>query len=295
MNSKLPVAITDISLPLPLLRKGKVRHVYDLGDTLLIVATDRVSAFDYILPTGIPEKGQILTRVSQFWFDRIAPFYQHHLMSTSVLDLPSSLAPYHSVLEGRMMIVQKTQVVPIECVVRGYIIGTGWKDYQRTGAICGHELPKGLQLAEALPSPIFTPATKAETGHDENITFAEMEASIGSSLAHTLKEESLAIYEMGSKYARERGIILADTKFEFGIVNGTVLLIDEVLTPDSSRYWPIASYVPGQSPPSFDKQIVRDYLEQSGWDKHPPVPSLPLDIVEKVHARYLDLEHSLVD
>jgi phosphoribosylaminoimidazole-succinocarboxamide synthase len=289
----MKTALTTIELPLPLVRKGKVRNVYDLGTTLLIVATDRISAFDYILPSGIPDKGKILTRVSRLWFDLIASQFDHHLLSDQVSDLPNELAPYKDQLEGRIMIVKKTNVIPVECVVRGYIIGSGWKDYQRTGAICGHHLPPNLKLADKLPHPIFTPATKADTGHDENISILDMEDAIGQKLTKTLLEKSMALYKIGSEYAAKRGIILADTKFEFGLIGDQVILIDEVMTPDSSRYWPISDYAPGQSPPSFDKQIVRDYLETSGWDKQPPVPELPEDIIQKVQSRYLDLENLL--
>ncbi len=286
----MKTALTTIELPIPLVRKGKVRNVYDLGTTLLIVATDRISAFDYILPSGIPDKGKILTRVSRLWFDLIASQFDHHLLSDQVSDLPNELAPYKDQLEGRIMIVKKTTVIPVECVVRGYIIGSGWKDYQRTGAICGHHLPPNLKLADKLPHPIFTPATKADTGHDENISILDMEDAIGPKLTRILLEKSLALYKIGSDYAAQRGIILADTKFEFGLIGDQVILIDEVMTPDSSRYWPISDYAPGQSPQSFDKQIVRDYLENSGWDKQPPVPELPEDIIQKVQSRYLDLE-----
>ncbi len=285
--------LTDISLPLPLVRKGKVRHVYDLGRDLLIVASDRVSAFDCILTPGIPDKGKILTRISKLWFDLIGNECEHQLISDQVSHLPPELIPFHNQLDGRIMIVKKTQVIPVECVVRGYIIGSGWKDYQKTGAICGHHLPKGLRVADRLPKPIFTPATKAETGHDENISIKQMEESVGVDITRHLEKKSLELYKFGSRYAAKRGIILADTKFEFGIIDGQIILIDEVMTPDSSRYWPMSDYAPGQSPPSFDKQIVRDYLENSGWDKQPPAPKLPEDTIQKVRARYLELERLL--
>jgi phosphoribosylaminoimidazole-succinocarboxamide synthase len=282
--------LTDINLPLPLVRKGKVRHVYDLGTDLLIIASDRVSAFDCILSPGIPDKGKILTRISKLWFDLIGHDIDHQLISDQVSHLPAELKPFHDQLEGRIMIVKKTKVIPVECVVRGYIIGSGWKDYQKTGAICGHHLPQGLRLADKLPNPIFTPATKADTGHDENISIKDMQDILGVDTTTYLEEKSLALYKWGSEYAAKRGIILADTKFEFGIIDGQIILIDEVMTPDSSRYWPMSNYAPGQSPPSFDKQIVRDYLESTDWDKEPPAPELPEHIVQKVRSRYLELE-----
>jgi len=282
--------LTDINLPLPLVRKGKVRHVYDLGTDLLIIASDRVSAFDCILSPGIPDKGKILTRISKLWFDLIGHDIDHQLISDQVSHLPAELKPFHDQLEGRIMIVKKTKVIPVECVVRGYIIGSGWKDYQKTGAICGHYLPEGLRLADKLPNPIFTPATKADTGHDENISIKDMQDILGVDTTKYLEEKSLALYKWGSEYAAKRGIILADTKFEFGIIDGQIILIDEVMTPDSSRYWPMSDYAPGESPPSFDKQIVRDYLESTDWNKEPPAPKLPDHIVQKVRSRYLELE-----
>lgn len=282
--------LTEIDLPhLDLFKKGKVRSVYDLGEHLLIVASDRVSAFDFILPTGIPRKGEILTQISKFWFNRLEDDFQHHLIATDVADMPKVCHQYASILEGRSMLVKKTELIPIECVVRGYIIGTGWKDYQKTGAVCGIELPKGLQLADKLPEPIFTPACKAETGHDENISFEDASELVGKDVMTYLETVSKAIYATGRDYAETKGIILADTKFEFGKIGDDIILIDEVMTPDSSRYWPAAEYRPGISPPSYDKQIIRDYLE-STWDKNPPVPALPEDIVKKASERYLELQ-----
>jgi phosphoribosylaminoimidazole-succinocarboxamide synthase len=287
--------VHTIDLPtLKFFKKGKVRHVYDLGEQLLIVASDRVSAFDVILPTCIPEKGSVLTRISQFWFNKIQDRFPHHLISTDVADFPEETRPYHDILRGRSMLVKKTELIPVECVVRGYIIGTGWKEYQASGTVCGLPLPQGLRMGDKLDEPIFTPAFKAEDGgHDENITFEAMEKLIGTDLATTLMEKSLELYRIGRDYAATRGIILADTKFEFGRIGDQILLIDEVLTPDSSRYWPASEYRPGISPPSFDKQIVRDYLETLDWNKQEPGPELPEEIVRKASDKYLELERLL--
>jgi len=284
--------ITDINIPeLNLFKEGKVRSVFDLGDQLLIVASDRVSAFDFILPSGIPNKGSVLTRLSNFWFDLLENDVDHHLISTDFNEFPQELQPFREQLEGRSMLVKKTELIPIECVVRGYIVGSGWKDYQKTGQICGIDLPEGLQLADQLPEPIFTPAFKAEQGdHDENISFEKMKEIIGDSLAEQLKEISLNIYKKGHDHAKSKDIILADTKFEFGLLDNKIILIDEVLTPDSSRYWERSEYKPGISPPSFDKQIVRDHLENSDWDKQPPAPTLPTDVIESVSKKYLEVE-----
>jgi len=277
---------------LTLARRGKVRDVYDLGEHLLIVATDRISAFDYILGSGIPDKGKVLTQLSAFWFGRIADLVPHHLVSIDVNDFPAVTAPHRDVLRGRSMLVRKTDPLPVECVARGFIIGSGWKDYQRTGAVCGISLPPGLREAERLPRTIFTPATKAESGHDENISEAQAAEVLGTDLVSRLKALTLAIYERGVAHAETCGIIIADTKFEFGLV-GTgstqeLVLIDEVLTPDSSRFWPKADYRPGGSPPSFDKQFVRDYLERIGWNKQPPVPTLPDDVIERTREKYVE-------
>jgi phosphoribosylaminoimidazole-succinocarboxamide synthase len=268
-------------------RRGKVRDIYDLGDRLLLVSTDRISAFDWVLPSGIPDKGRVLTQLSRFWFDRFD--VPHHLLSCDVneFDLPAGtdLAP----LVGRSMLVRKSEVVPIECVVRGYLSGSGWKEYQERGTVCGIKLPAGLRESDKLPEPIFTPATKADVGeHDENITFEEAARRVGPELAEELRKRSLDIYNRGADYARTRGIIIADTKFEFGQVDGELILIDEVLTPDSSRFWPADQYTPGQGQPSFDKQFVRDWLTKSGWDKNSAPPELPADVVARTRAKYID-------
>lgn len=268
---------------LTLWRRGKVRDVYDLGDHLLFVATDRISAFDSVLPTGIPDKGRVLTQISAFWFDRMQAITAHHMVSTA---LPAALRPHRDVLEGRSMVVLKTEPVPFECVVRGYLVGSGWEDYQRTGSVCGIALPKGLQQAQELAEPIFTPATKEESGHDVNVSYEVMAKALGEPLARTLKERSLAVYKAAREFAKGKGILLADTKFEWGLRGGAPILIDECLTPDSSRFWPADGYRVGISPPSFDKQFVRDWLLKSGWNRTPPAPALPADIVEKTAARY---------
>jgi len=282
--------ITEIKFDnLPIFKTGKVRSVFDFDDKLLLVASDRVSAFDFILPNGIPNKGAILTAVSEFWFNKTSHIVKNHLISTNVNDFPQEAAQYANDLSGRTMLVKKTELIPIECVVRGYIIGSGWKDYQATGKVCGISLPKGLNQADKLEEPIFTPAFKAEQGdHDENITYKKMEELIGSSLAAKLKEISLKLYNFGRDYAEIRDIILADTKFEFGLLNDEIILIDEVLTPDSSRYWPKSEYKPGVSPPSFDKQIVRDYLAET-WDKNPPIPTLPNSVIDKASQKYQEV------
>jgi len=276
---------------LPLFKTGKVRSVFDFGDTLLIVASDRVSAFDFILPTGIPGKGAVLTALSEVWFEKTNHLVKNHLITTDVKQFPAETEPYHEFLEGRSMLVKKTSLIPVECVVRGYLIGSGWKDYQATGQVCGIDLPEGLQQAGKLAEPIFTPAFKAEQGdHDENISFEKMIELIGEPLAVKLKEISLALYEFGRDYAESKGIILADTKFEFGLLNDEIILIDEVLTPDSSRYWAQSEYKEGISPPSYDKQIVRDYLANCGWDKKEPIPTLPESVVQKVADKYHEVE-----
>jgi phosphoribosylaminoimidazole-succinocarboxamide synthase len=268
-------------------RRGKVRDVYDLGDRLLLVATDRISAFDWILPSGIPDKGRILSQLSRFWFERLNE--PNHLLSTDVaqagLPAGTDLAP----LRGRSMVVRKTQVVPIECVVRGYLSGSGWKEYREHGTVCGLRLPAGLRESDRLPEPIFTPATKAESGHDENISFERMTADVGAATAEELRRRSLDVYRRGADYAGERGILIADTKFEWGRApDGTLILIDEVLTPDSSRFWPMDRYEPGKGQPSFDKQFVRDWLETTTWDKNSPPPQLTGDVVERTRAKYVE-------
>ncbi len=271
----------------PLWRRGKVRDVYDLGERLLIVATDRLSAFDVVLPTGIPGKGVLLTQISLFWFRLLKDVVPNHVVTANVDEYPRALAPFRSQLEGRSMIVTRTEVLPIECVARGYLAGSGWKDYQQTGAVCGLPLPKGLRECERLEPPLFTPSTKAELGrHDENIDFAAVEQTVGAQRAAEIRDATLSIYARAQDYAQSRGILLADTKFEFGVKDGALLWVDEALTPDSSRFWPAAGYQPGRSQPSFDKQFVRDYLETLTWDKRPPGPVLPDEIVAKTRAKY---------
>jgi len=273
---------------LTLARRGKVRDVYDLGSQLLIVATDRISAFDYVLGSGIPDKGKVLTQLSAFWFDHIGDMVPHHVVAVDVDRFPAVTRPFRDVLRGRSMVVRKTEPLPVECVARGYLSGSGWKDYQRTGAVCGIPLAPGLRESDRLPSAIFTPATKAETGHDENISEAEAAAIVGPSVAARLHEVTLALYARGVDHAATQGIIIADTKFEFGMADGQLVLIDEVLTPDSSRFWPSDRYEPGKAQPSFDKQFVRDHLETIGWDKRPPVPSLPDDVIMRTREKYLE-------
>jgi phosphoribosylaminoimidazole-succinocarboxamide synthase len=262
---------------LTLARRGKVRDVYDLGTQLLIVTTDRISAFDYVLGSGIPDKGKVLTQLSKFWFDQIDDLVPHHLISIDVDAFPAATRPYRDVLCGRSMLVRKTEPVPIECIARGYLSGSGWKDYQRTGAVSGVVLPKGLRESDRLPATIFTPATKL----------------VGGALVAQMRDLTLKVYERGVAYAASRGIIIADAKFEFGLADGTLILIDEVLTPDSSRFWPQDTYVPGQAQPSFDKQFVRDHLEAIGWNKQPPVPSLPEDVIEKTREKYVEVYRRL--
>jgi len=269
---------------LKLLARGKVRDIYELGDQLLIVATDRLSAFDVVLPTPIPDKGPVLTQLSLFWFEKLASIVPNHVISAD--NFAGVLAPYADALQGRAMLVRRTEPVPIECVVRGYLSGSGWKDYQKTGSVCGIALPAGLRESERLPEPIFTPSTKATTGHDENISFDETVARIGQPLAEKLRDTSLAIYKSAAEFASACGIIIADTKFEFGLVGGELIWIDEALTPDSSRFWPGNQYMPGKPQPSFDKQYVRDYLEKIGWNKQPPAPPLPADVVAATRDKY---------
>src|SRR2546423_3722646 len=278
--------LRDLDLPgIPKLRSGKVREVFDLGETLLFVATDRLSAFDVILPDPIPQKGAVLNQISAFWFRRFT-FVKNHLLTDEIEKFPSELTPFRDQLRGRSMIVRKTKPLPAECVVRGYLAGSGWKEYQRSGSVSGVVLPKGLQVASQLPAPIFTPSTKSEAGHDENIDWEQCCSAVGRDVAERVKDLSLKIYEDGRTHAAERGIIVADTKFEFGLLDGKLLLIDECLTPDSSRFWPADRYVVGQSPPSFDKQFVRDYLETLDWNKTSPGPKLPAEIIEKTAAKY---------
>jgi phosphoribosylaminoimidazole-succinocarboxamide synthase len=266
-------------------RRGKVRDVYDLGDRLAIIATDRISAFDWVLPTGIPDKGRVLTALTIFWLDHLG--VPNHLLGTDLVAMGPEFASRSAELTGRTCLVKKATVVPIECVARGYLAGSGWKEYRANGAVCGVPLSPGLRQSERLPEPIFTPATKEESGHDENISFERMAALTGRAIAATLRDRTLAIYRRAAEYAESRGILLADTKFEWGqLADGEIILIDEVLTPDSSRFWPADEYRPGSNPPSFDKQFVRDWLESSGWDKESPPPPLPEAVVEQTAAKY---------
>ena len=297
MIANAPVLDTTFD-GLTLHRRGKVRDVYDVtlssGEpALLMVATDRISAFDYVLGSGIPDKGKVLTQLSAFWFERMGDLVPHHLLSMNVDDFPIAARPHADVLRGRTMLARLTRPVPVECVARGYLSGSGWKEYQKTGAVCGITLPAGLMESDRLPAPIFTPATKAESGHDENISFDEAADIVGSDLMQRLKDLTLEIYRRGCEHAESKGIIIADTKFEFGLIGDgdpatDVVLIDEVLTPDSSRFWPRDSYRPGHGVPSFDKQFVRDYLEDIKWNKQPPVPSLPEEVVLRTREKYID-------
>ncbi len=273
--------------------RGKVRDLYTLGDRLLIVATDRISAFDVVLPSGIPDKGRVLTQLSVFWFEFLRDLVPTHFLTATVDEFPQAARRHRAQLDGRAMLVRRTRVVPIECVVRGYLAGSGWKEYRQTGRICGVQLPAELRESEQLPEPIFTPATKAASGHDQNISFDQMAQQVGGELAEELRSLSLGIFRKAADYARSRGLLLADTKFEFGHEVGSegsqrLLLVDEVLTPDSSRFWAADEYQPGRPQPPFDKQLVRDYLEKSGWNKQPPAPSLPSDIIEATRERYLE-------
>lgn len=282
----LQTSLSDLKLE----RRGKVRDVYAVDrEHLLIVATDRISAFDCVLPTPIRRKGEVLIGLSRFWFERLGHIVSHHMITTDVQDMPDVVRGHFDELNGRSMLVRRANVFPVECVVRGYLSGSGWKDYLRTGEVCGHKLPPDLQESSELPEPIFTPATKAEEGHDENISEAQVRELLGEDTTVFLRETSLRLYKEAREYARGRGIIIADTKFEFGRGrDGQIILIDEVLTPDSSRFWPLESYMPGRSQQSFDKQFVRDYLESLSWDKNPPPPPIPSDIAEATTARYLE-------
>jgi phosphoribosylaminoimidazole-succinocarboxamide synthase len=284
-----PQARTTIDLPgIPKLKSGKVREVYDLGDLCLFVASDRISAFDCILPNGIPNKGQVLNLMSAFWFDRLGAIVPNHRVSTRIEDLPPAMQAHRDLLRGRTMLVRKARILPVECIVRGYLIGSGWKDYQASGTIGGMPLRAGYRLADRLDEPVFTPSTKAEVGHDENIDFDTAAALLGADLARQVRDASLALYREAAAYALARGIIIADTKFEFGTIDGKLHLVDEALTPDSSRFWPASEYQPGRNPPSYDKQFVRDYLESLDWDKKPPAPPLPAAVVDKTRAKYLE-------
>jgi phosphoribosylaminoimidazole-succinocarboxamide synthase len=288
---------TQSSIELPgikKLRSGKVREVFDLGEMLLFVVTDRISAFDVILPDPIPHKGAVLNQISAFWFNRFDKI-KNHFVTADFEEFPKELQPFREQLAGRSMIVKKTKPLAVECVVRGYLAGSGWKEYQESQSVCGIELPAGLKLASQLPEPIFTPSTKAEEGHDENIDMERCAQILGNEIANRVKTLSLEIYSRGCEHAAQKGIIVADTKFEFGMVDGDLLLIDECLTPDSSRFWPKDEYAVGQSPPSFDKQFVRDYLETLDWDKTPPAPRLPKDVIDKTSAKYLEAFRRLTD
>jgi phosphoribosylaminoimidazole-succinocarboxamide synthase len=281
------------NLPFPV-RHGKIRDVYDLGENLLIVASDRISAFDAVLPTGIPGKGKILTMLSAYWFKHFQNEIEHHLICSDFNSYPQNLQPFKDQIKNRSMLVKKTKVVPIECVARGYITGSGWKEYQKTQSVCGIKLPPRLKQCDKLPEPIFTPTTKEETGHDMSLTFEQMVERIGAELANDLREKTLRIYSQAAEQARQRGVIIADTKFEFGqLPDGKVILIDEILTPDSSRFWPADEYEPGHDQPSYDKQFVRNWLESREWDKTPPAPELPFEVIEGTRRRYLDAYQKL--
>ena len=295
MTSVAPVVETTLA-DLKLVRRGKVRDVYEVDDArLLIVATDRISAFDCVLPTPIERKGEVLTALSRFWFAKLAQIVSHHLLTTDIDEMPEMIRRHERELRGRSMLVRRTQVFPVECVVRGYLSGSGWKDYQKTGEVCGHKLPAGLRESEQLAGPIFTPATKAETGHDENISEEQMASIVGREVTQYLRDVSRRLYQQAAEYARSRGIIIADTKFEFGRdADGQIILIDEALTPDSSRFWPAQSYQVGKSQASFDKQYVRDYLERLDWNKQAPAPSLPEKVARATTARYLEAYELLV-
>ena len=281
------MAIMQTNMPgVKLHGRGKVRDIYDLGVHFLIVATDRLSAFDVVLPTPIPDKGKVLTQMSAFWFDHFKSFVPNHVVSTDVREYPASIRQFSDQLEGRSMLVRKAKVFPVECVARGFLTGSGLKDYNKTGKVCGIALPDGLRDSDRLPQPIFTPATKAETGHDENISEEEAGRIVGADAIKRLKELTLSIYSRAVDFASTRGIIICDTKFEFGVIDGQITIVDEMLTPDSSRFWPASEYSPGKPQPSFDKQFVRDYLERIGWNKQPPAPELPAEIVEATSAKY---------
>jgi phosphoribosylaminoimidazole-succinocarboxamide synthase len=280
-----PIFETNLGA-IPIHARGKVRDVYAAGDFLVIVATDRLSAFDYVLPTPIPDKGRVLTQLTLFWLGLLSNIVPNHFVSAKVDEYPSQFHPYRDQLEGRSMLVHRAKMIDVECVARGYVSGSGWKDYRRDGGICGIPLPPGLRESDRLPEPIFTPATKAQSGHDENISFEIAASQIGDSLAHRVRDLTLKIYRRASDYAATRGILIADTKFEFGFTGGQLVLADEVLTPDSSRFWPQTSYQPGGPQPSFDKQYVRDYLESIRWNKQPPAPALPDDVIQRTSEKY---------
>ena len=289
-----PAVLLETNMPdCALLARGKVRDVYSLGDKLLIVATDRISAFDVVLPTGIPRKGEVLTQLSVFWFDFLKDDVKTHFLTADIDEYPAALHKYRDQLEGRSMLVEKLEMFPVECVARAYLSGSGWKEYQKTGQVCGVELPPGMRESGKLPETIFTPATKAETGHDENISAADAGRIVGKDVIAKLSQLTIDIFDKASQHALACGLVLADTKFEFGRLNGEIVLADEVLTPDSSRYWPLETYQPGRSQPSFDKQFVRDYLESIHFNKQPPGPELPPEIVEKTSEKYLEAYYTI--
>jgi len=287
MTSQPQAVLLETNLPgVKLFSRGKVRDVYELGDKLLVVATDRLSAFDVVMREGIPDKGRVLTQLSRYWFNFVKGELPHHFVTARIAEYPAELQSFADQLEGRSMLVEKAQALPIECVVRGYLAGSGWKEYRAAQSVCGIKLPAGLQEASRLDNPIFTPSTKAQVGHDENITWEDTVGRVGSEVAAKLRDMSIGLYTKAREYAEKQGIIIADTKFEWGIKDGRIILIDEVLTPDSSRFWPMQDYAPGRAQPSFDKQFVRDYLESLRWSKQPPPPSLPPEVVEKTSEKY---------
>jgi len=287
---------SEISIPdLPLFKKGKVRDVYELEDSLLFIASDRISAFDFVLPSLIPDKGKVLTQISKFWFDFTSLFCSNHYLTDNIDEYPAFLHKYRDILEKRSMLVKKTAVVPIECIVRGYLSGSGWKDYQNSGKVCGIKLPAGLQESDRLPEVIFTPSTKAEEGHDINISFKEMQKTVGAELAEKIKKVSIELYNKVSLHALSKGIIIADTKFEFGLLKDELVLIDEIFTPDSSRFWPVSKYAPGRSQPSLDKQYVRDYLLSTDWDRKSIPPALPADVISQTSKTYKEIYFLLSD
>lgn len=289
MMASNDTVLLETSIPyLKLHNKGKVREIFEIDGNLLLVATDRISAFDVILPNGIPHKGKVLTQMSEFWFELIGELTENHLITTSIDEIDKITEEDRSLLRGRSMLVKKVDVIPVECIVRGYLAGSGWKEYKEHGTVCKINLPDNLKESDKLPEPIFTPSTKAESGHDENISFEEAVKITGKELAEEIRQKSIAIYKKASEYALTKGIIISDTKFEWGKYGDKVILIDEVLTPDSSRFWPMESYSPGKPQPSFDKQFVRDYLESCGWDKNPPPPSLPEDVIRTTSEKYLE-------
>lgn len=278
--------IIETKLPIPIVNKGKVRDIYDVDTALLLIVTDRISAYDYVLPNPIPSKGICLTQLSKFWFEYTKNIVSNHMISTDISEYPSELQGFDDQLKYRSMLVKKAKVVPIECIVRGYISGSAWSSYKKDGTVCGISIPKGLSQSDKFDEPLFTPSTKAETGHDINISYAEMVDHVGKDVAEQLKEYSLELYTTAADYARKRGIIIADTKFEFGVYDDEIILIDEALTPDSSRFWPVSQYKAGSSPPSFDKQYVRDYLSSTSWDKNSPPPHLPAEVITETSKKY---------